>query len=291
MKPAPFYYHAPSSLDEALGLLHDLKDDDTKVLAGGQSLMPILNMRLARVNHLVDINGLRELDYIRAGQGKLAIGALTRHRTLEHSTEVASQIPLLAEALPQIGDRQVRFRGTAGGSLAHADPAAELPTIARALDAEVLVGSQSGRRIIPAAELFETFLTTTLAADELLLEVRFPVAPPRSGHAFLELSRQLGTFAIVSAAAVVTIEDRRIGHAQLALGGVGSTPVRPSGAEEALRGAPLTLATFAEAGRLAAEETDPSTDVHGSAAYRKQMAAVYTRRALQIAAERAAAGD
>lgn len=287
MKPAPFYYHAPSSLDEALGLLRDLRDDDAKVLAGGQSLMPILNMRLTRANHLVDINGLRELDYVRGEQGGLVMGALTRHRTLERSAEVASRIPLIAETMPQVGDRQVRFRGTLGGSLSHADPAAELPTIAVALDAEIVVGSRSGTRTVPASDFFLSFFTTVLEPDELLTEVRFPGLPARSGCAFLELTRQAGAYPIVSAAAVVTLEDGRIADARLALGGVGDTPIRARRAEAALHGQRPTLEVFADAGRLAADDTDPGADVHGSAEYRGEMAAVYARRALQTAADRA----
>ena len=287
MKPAPFYYHAPSSLDEALGLLRDLRDEDAKVLAGGQSLMPMLNMRLARANHLVDINGLRELDYAREERSGLAMGALTRHRTLERSADVARRIPLLTEAIPQVGDRQVRFRGTLGGSLAHADPAAELPTIAVALDAEMVVRSRSGTRTVRAADFFLSFFTTALEPAELLTEVRFPAFPARSGCAFLELTRQLGAYPIVSAAAVVSIDDGRIADVRLALGGVGETPIRAHGAEAALRGQRPTLEVLTEAGRLAADDTDPGADVHGSAEYRKEMAAVYARRALQTAADRA----
>ncbi len=291
MKPAPFYYHAPSSLNAALELLRDLRDDDAKVLAGGQSLMPMLNMRLARTNHLVDINGLHELDYVREEQGGLVIGALTRHRTVERSAEVARRTPLLTEAMPQVGDRQVRFRGTFGGSLAHADPAAELPTIATALDAEMVVGSQSGMRTVPASDFFLSFLTTALEADELLVEIRFPALQTGSGCAFLELSRQLGTYAIVSAAAVVTIEDGGIADARLALGGVGATPIRARRAEAALRGQRPTTEAFMEAGRLAGDDTDPAADVHGSVAYRKEMATVYARRALTTAADRAMASS
>jgi len=289
MKPAPFYYHAPSSLGEALGLLRDLRDDDAKVLAGGQSLMPLLNMRLARVNHLVDINGLGELDYVRPDGDGLVIGALTRHRTLEYSAEVASRTPLLTQALPQVGDRQVRFRGTLGGSLAHADPVGELSTIAVALDAEIVLGSQSATRTVPASDFFLTFLTTALEPDELLMEVHFPALPGHAGCAFLELSRQLGAYAIVSAAAVLTIEDGGIASARLALGGVGATPIRARRAEAALHGQRPTTEAFMEAGRLAADDTDPAADVHGSVAYRKEIAAVYARRALKTAADRAMA--
>src|SRR6266571_1843509 len=210
MKPAPFAYHAPSSLDEALALLHDLCDEDAKVLAGGQSLMPILNMRLARVNHLVDINGVRELDSLREEPDGLVVGALTRHRTIEHSAQVARLHPLLAEAMPLIGDRQIRFRGTMGGSLAHADPAAELPTIAVALDAEMTVTGRSGTRQVQASDFFVSFFTTALEPDELLVSVRFPALRAGSGCAFLEFTRQLGAYPIVSAAAVMRIDNGQI---------------------------------------------------------------------------------
>jgi carbon-monoxide dehydrogenase medium subunit len=248
--------------------------------------MPMLNMRLARTNHLIDINGLRELDYVREEQGGLVVGALTRHRTIERSAEVAQRLPLLTEAMPQIGDRQIRFRGTFGGSLAHADPAAELPTIATALDAEMVIGSRTGRRTVAASDFFLSFLTTALEPDELLIEVRLPVLPAGAGCAFLELSRQLGTYAMVSAAAVVTIEDGRIADARLALGGVSDTPIRARRAEATLRNQTPTPDVLAEAGRLAAEDTDPGGDVHASAAYRREMAAVYARRALKAAADR-----
>lgn len=288
MKPARFVYHAPSSMDEALGLLGDLQDADAKVLAGGQSLMPMLNMRLVRPKHLIDINRVGELSYLRGpDEGGLVIGSLTRQRTLERSPEVAARAPLLAEALPLIGDRQVRYRGTIGGSLSHADPVAELPTIAVALDAELVVGRRGGRRTVPATEFFTMFLTTVLEPNELLLEVRIPPVPPRSGFAFLELARQHGAYAIVSAAAHLVLDNGRVGAARIALGGVGPTPIRATQAESLLAGQGPTPEVIAEAARLAAEATDPSGDVHGSAGYRREMAAVYTRRALQTALARA----
>lgn len=288
MKPPPFEYHAPSSMDAALALLDEFQEQEVKVLAGGQSLMPMLNMRLVRPNHVVDINPLREMDFLRpTGDGGLSIGALTRQRTLELSDEVAQRVPLIAEAVPLIGDRQVRYRGTIGGSLAHADPSAELPTIALALDAELTVGSRSGRRTVPAREFFVTVLTTVLQPNELLLEARFPPRPPGAGYAFLELVRQHGAFAIVSAAAMVALDDGKISEARLCLGGVGPGPIRASRAEQALRGEAPTAAAFAEAARLAAQDTDPGSDVHGSAEYRREMAAVFTRRALEAASARA----
>ena len=289
MKPAPFVYHAPSSVDEALGLLEDLREDDAKVLAGGQSLMPLLNMRLARPAHLVDINGLNDLNFMRGTDGGgLAVGALTRHRSLERSPNVARLIPLLVEAIPFVGDRQVRFRGTIGGSLAHADPVAELPTVALALDAELVIGGPSGHHTVPASDFFLDFLTTALEPPDLLLEVRFPPPERSAGYAFLELARQLGAYAIVSAAAMIALEDGRISSARLCLGGVGPTPIRVRRAEALLVGQQPGPEAFSAAARLAAEQTDPGADVHASAAYRRDMAEVYARRALELAASRAA---
>jgi carbon-monoxide dehydrogenase medium subunit len=291
VKPARFQYHAPSGLEEALGLLSDLRDDDVKVLAGGQSLLPLMNMRLARPKHLVDINELSELSYIRAEEGGgLAIGALTRHRALERSPEVTARAPLLAEVMPLIGDRQVRCRGTMGGSLAHADPVAEIPTVALTLDAELVIGSTGGTRTVRAADFCVSYLTTVLEPADLLLEVRLPASPPGAGFAFLELVRQQGSFAIVSAATMVSLRDDVIEEARICLGGVAPTPMRATRAEMLLRGERPSGDVFAAAARLAAEDTDPGADVHGSEDYRRQMAEVYTRRALATALERARRG-
>ena len=290
MKPAKFEYHAPDSVPEALALLGELRGQDAKVLAGGQSLMPLLNMRLARPSHVVDINGLRDLDYITpTADGGLAVGTLTRQRALERSPEVASRVPLLAEAIPLVGDRQVRTRGTLGGSLAHADPAAELATVAVALDAELLLTSPTQSRTVRATEFFVTVLTTLLEEDELLREVRFPPPHPGAGHAFLELTRQRGAYAIVSAAAVLALEDNRIVDARLVLGGVGPTPIDSENAREALIGHEPSDGLFSAAARLAAEDSDPDADVHGTVAYRKEMAQVYAKRAFKIAVSRATA--
>jgi CO/xanthine dehydrogenase FAD-binding subunit len=288
VKPARFLYHAPSGLKEALGILGDLRDDDVKVLAGGQSLLPLMNMRLARPKHLVDINDLSELSYIRAEEsGRLAIGALTRHRTLERSPQVAARAPLLAEVMPLIGDRQVRCRGTIGGSLAHADPVAEIPTIALTLDAELLIGNATGTRTVGAADFSLSYLTTVLEPADLLLEVRLPAPPPGAGFAFLELVRQQGAFAIVSAATMVTLREGVIDEARICLGGVAPTPMRATRAEALLRGEQPAVDAFAAAARLAAEDSDPGGDVHGSEDYRREMAEVFTRRALATALERA----
>lgn len=287
MKPPPLHYNAPSTLDEALQLLRDL-GDDAKVLAGGQSLMPLLNMRLARPRHLVDINGIGELDYVRpTDEGGLALGALVRHRTLEHAPVIAERVPLLAEAAPLIGDRIVRYRGTIGGSIAHADPVAELPTLAVALDAQLVIGSRSGTRTVPASDFFLGPLTTVLEPDELLVEVHFPPQPSGTSHAFLELARQHGAFAIVSVAASLTFDDGHIAGARLAVGGAAPTSIRGSAAENLLRGEAPSKALFAEAAQRVAVACEPTSDVHGTEEYRREMAEVYTRRALALAAQRA----
>ncbi|HZT05823.1 MAG TPA: xanthine dehydrogenase family protein subunit M [Chloroflexota bacterium] len=291
MKPARFEYHAPESVDQALGLLNDLREDDVKILAGGQSLMPLLNMRLARPRHLVDINGLRELAYVKADTaGGLAIGAMTRHRALERSPDVARAAPLLAEAVPLIGDRQIRFRGTIGGSLAHADPVAEIPTVAAALDAELVLASAHRRRTVQAVDFPLGVLTTVLEPNEMVIEIRIPPPSPGTGFAFLELTRQHGAFAIVSAAVALTLERRTIAASRICLGGIAPTPLRASRAETLLVGAQPSASLFAEAGRLAAADSDPEGDVHGSAAYRREMAEVFTRRALHLARDRAQGG-
>jgi CO/xanthine dehydrogenase FAD-binding subunit len=290
MKPAPFEYHAPAAVDDALALLDALRDENAKILAGGQSLMPLLNMRLARPSHVVDVNGLHALDYVAPrGEDGLAVGALTRYRTLERSPTVASHLPLLAEALPLIGDRQIRCRGTAGGSLAHADPAAELPVVAGALDATLTLASAAGTRTVQASEFFLTVLTTALEPNELLTDVCFRVPRPGAGQAFIELARQHGAFAIVAVAAVLTLDDGRIDEVSLCLGGVGPTPIRATRAEALLRGERPGATVFAEAARLAAADAEPSPDVHGDEAYRREIAAVFTRRALAVAAARAGA--
>lgn len=288
LKPPPFHYHAPTSVEEAVGLLHELADQDAKVLAGGQSLMPLLNMRLARPRHLVDINGLAEIDYLKeTAEGGVAIGALTRQRTLERSPVVAERLPLLAEAVPLIGDRTIRCRGTLGGSLAHADPAAELGAVVVALDAEMVVWGPGGTRTVPASEFFVSYLTTALGPDELLVEVRFPPSPHERGCAFVEFARQHGAFAIVAAAAVLDMSDGHMAGIRVGLAGVGPTPIRARDAETLLVGRAPGREVFAEAAACAAGECEPDGDVHGSAQYRREMAEVYVRRALELAAERA----
>lgn len=285
MKPAPFDYHRPATVDEAVALL-DRHGPDTKVLAGGQSLLPMMKLRLARPTALVDINRVRELAYVRAADDGLAFGALARLDELE-SDEVRRRCPILADVARDIAHAAIRHRGTVCGSLAHADPAAELPVAALVLEADLVATGPRGSRVIPAREFFVTYLTTALGAGEMLTEARFPALAPGSGWSFLELARRPGDFAIVSAAAVLDVDRRGvITSARIALGAVAERAVRCPEAEAALTGAPGGREAFEHAAALAAAPLDPPADVHGSAAYRKHIARVLVGRALTQAWQR-----
>ena len=287
MKPAAFDYLAPTSVEEALALLADL-GDGAKPLAGGQSLVPLMNFRLVRPQHLVDLNGLGELAGIRQDDGHLVIGAMTRQRAVETSALVSRRCPLLAEAMPQIGHAQIRNRGTVGGSLAHADPAAELPAVVAALDGELVVRSARGRRTMKSEQFFVGYLTTAAQPGELLVEVRLPAMPPRTGTAFMEISRRHGDFALVGVATTLTVDEAGvcIGSA-IALTGVGPTPVVAREAARALVGVRPSPEALEDAGRRVSASVHPDSDLHASSEYRKHVAGVLTRRALARAAERA----
>jgi carbon-monoxide dehydrogenase medium subunit len=280
MKPPAFQYFAPSSLDEALALRAE-HADDCAVLAGGQSLMPMLNLRMAFPGTLIDLAGVGELAGIREWDGGVAIGAMTRQRAAERSTLLSERAPLAARALPNIGHTTIRNRGTVGGSIAHADPAAELPAVALALDAELVAASSSGERTIAARDFFAGFLTTSLAPEELLVEVRLPGLAAGHGVAFIELARRHGDFALVGVAAALALDGGgKIADARLAFIGVGGTPMRAREAEAVLRGEAPGDGVFAEAAECAKTEIDPSDDTHASAAYRRRIAGVLTQRAL-----------
>jgi carbon-monoxide dehydrogenase medium subunit len=280
MKPPAFQYFAPSSLDEALALRAE-HADDCAVLAGGQSLMPMLNLRMAFPGTLIDLAGVGELAGIREWDGGVAIGAMTRQRAAERSTLLSERAPLAARALPNIGHTTIRNRGTVGGSIAHADPAAELPAVALALDAELVAASSSGERTIAASDFFAGFLTTSLAPEELLVEVRLPGLAAGHGVAFIELARRHGDFALVGVAAALALDGGgKIADARLAFIGVGGTPMRAREAEAVLRGEAPGDGVFAEAAECAKTEIDPSDDTHASAAYRRRIAGVLTQRAL-----------
>jgi len=286
MKLPPVDYEAPKTVSEAVDLLAEHLDE-ASVLAGGQSLIPLLALRLAQPAVLIDINGIDELSGVSATNGWVAVGAMTRECIAEESETVAKTVPLLAAALPLVGHEAIRSRGTVGGSLAHADPAAELPAVARALDAEFVVRGQSGERVVPAAEWFEGFLTTSRRPDELLVEVRFPAAGRGTGFSFQEVARRHGDFAIVGLAASLTLSEGVISDARLAFAGVSDVPVRAVHAEDLLVGERPSAELFDEAGRRATDGMDPPADLHGSSAYRKQVAAALVRRGLRAAADNA----
>lgn len=284
MKPPPFAYARAGSPEEAVALLSDA-GEDAKLLAGGQSLVPLLNFRLARPSVLIDVNPLVELDFLRLGQNGagLALGALCRHSALERSTELVGPWQAVAEAVPMIGHYPIRARGTVGGSIAHADPSAELPLLCLAFDAEIDALGPQGRRTIASSDFFRGPFSTVLAPDELLVEARFPTPPVGARTVFEEFSERAGDFALASVCVGVVVEDGRCTWARIALGGVGATPLRATPAEEALVGAELGEDTVAEAAALAAGACDPRSDFHGSSEFRKELVQELTLRALNRA--------
>ena len=279
MKPPRFDYHAPESLAEALDLLAD-SGPDARILAGGQSLVPVLNFRLARPQVLIDINRIPKLAGIEDRGDRLVIGAMTRQREIETSDSVARAVPLLHEATRYVAHLPIRTRGTVGGSIANADPAAEDPAVAAALEATMVCRSRRGERRIAAAGFFVDVLTTALEPDEMLVAVEFPGIPDGAGAAFAEISRRDGDFALAGVAAQITVSNGRVSDARIAACGVGPAPIRFRNAEEILldsAGEPETMDAAADA---VAASCDPHDDVHASAAYRRQLAAAMTRRAL-----------
>ena len=282
MKPAGFRYHVPASADEAVAVLAE-RGDGAKALAGGQSLVPLLNMRLAAVSDLVDLNRCADLDYARP----LEIGAVARQRTVELSADMRRECPLLVDALRWVGHPPIRNRGTVGGSLVHADPAAELPAVAVALDAVLVVRGPEGEREVAAAGFFTGVFETAMAPDELLVAVRFPRQAPDSRSCFLELARRHGDFAIAGVAAVVRIEEGRVAEVRLSLAGVDATPVRAARAEAAVLGEPPSPELFSHAADVASGECSPSADLHGSPDYRRQLVRVLVERALTTCVEAA----
>ena len=289
MKPPPFEYHAPDSVDEALALLAQ-HGDEAKVLAGGQSLIPVLNFRLARPSVIVDLNRIGVLAGIDAANGGLRIGAMTRQREAERSAAIAQRTPLLAEALGWVAHPQIRTRGTIGGSLAHADPAAELPAVMLALDARFRLRRGTAERVVAARDFFTGLFMTTLAVDELLVGIDIPEAEPRGGSAFLEVARRHGDFALVGIAVTLVLDDRgTCRDARLAYVNAGPGPYRSARAEAAVQGQRLTPGMLRAAADAAVAEARPASDVHASADYRRQLVRVLTERALARAFERAAA--
>jgi carbon-monoxide dehydrogenase medium subunit len=291
MKPAPFKYIAATSLQQALSLKAD-HGDEAKFLAGGQSLIPTMNFRLARPAILIDINQIDELAGIgRGASGGLVIGALTRYHQLEGHPGMIARFPLLGETLPHIAHPQIRNRGTIGGNLCHADPASELPAVALALEARLRLQAASGERWVAAADFFVGSLTTDLGTDEMLVEIDFPPPKPDTGSCFMEIARRRGDFAIAGLAAMVTLgEDNRCRHVRLGFCGVGETPVDASAAADILVGHEVTEEAIAEVADSIQQLIEPAGSVHATADYQRHVAGVLTERALATANQRARDG-
>jgi aerobic carbon-monoxide dehydrogenase medium subunit len=287
VKMPAFRYHRPTSVEEALGLLAEY-GSDAKVLAGGQSLIPLLALRLSQPEHLVDIGRVAGLGSIEDGPGGFTIGAAVRHADVELSPVTVKAAPLVAAAMPHIGHRAIRNRGTVCGSLAHADPAAELPAVALATDAEFVVRSSTGERRIPAADFFLGYLTSALDETELLTAVHFPAWPDRTGASVQEISRRHGDYALVGLAAVLGLDgDGKVERAALSFLGAGATPVRVPQAEALLVGERPDESAFAEAAAVVTKTIEPPADNHATAAYRAHVAGVLTKRCLAEALGRA----
>jgi CO/xanthine dehydrogenase FAD-binding subunit len=273
-------------VEDALGWLTRYQGD-AKVLAGGQSLMPLLNFRLLRPAALIDLNRVASLSYIKEVDGQVRLGAMTRQRAVEFSPVVRQRLPLLVEATRWVGHLPIRTRGTIGGSIAHADPAAEYPAVLTALEGEVVTRSPRGERTLRPADLFQTYLTTTLEPDEILTEVRLPAMPAGAGYAFVEFARRHGDFALVGIAALVVMEGKRLARARLATAGASPVPVRLKAAEQILERDGLSDEAIAAAAARASELVAPDSDIHASADYRRHLTGVLTGRALKRARERA----
>ena len=285
MKPAPFEYEAPATVEEALSLLEE-HGEEAKFLAGGQSLIPLLALRLARPTALIDLNPLDELRFIHTGDTTV-IGAMTTHREVERNEYLFDRCPMIREAMALVGHVAIRNRGTVGGSCAHADPAAEWPVLTLVLDAEFEVKGPGGTRMVPADELFLSYFTTSLEPEEMVTEVRFRLPVESAGTTFMELSRRHGDFGIAGVAAVVTRENGFIKESRLGLMGAGGTPVRPTEAERILAGSEPTEDVLEAAAEAVDRAIEPTGDIHGSEDFRRNTAKVLTKRAVRRAFERA----
>lgn len=287
MKPAPFEYVAPASLAEALAVMAE-HGFDAKLLAGGQSLVPVMNFRLAQPTLIVDLNNLTELGGVRRENGTVRLGAMVRHRRLEFDADVAAWLPLLHETMPFIAHPQIRNRGTLGGSLAHADPAAELPVVAVVLNGRFHLQSQTGSRWVQASDFFTGLFTTALAPEEILTAVELPVLPERTGYAFVELARRHGDYAQAGVALTVQLDEAGVCQsARLVYLNVGEVPMVAGETAVSLQGQPLNEDTIQAAAEMATQnEIDPTGDVHATAAYKRHLAKVLTVRALWQARER-----
>jgi CO/xanthine dehydrogenase FAD-binding subunit len=286
MKPAPFNLLRPKSVDEALTLLQS-HGEEAKILAGGQSLVPLMNFRLAQPHNLIDLNGIEGLDQIKLDDQTLSLGAMVRQRDVERSPAIAERLPILREAIEQVAHPAIRNRGTVGGSLVHADPSAELPLLAVALDATFHLRSARASRSVAAKDFYQGYLLTDIAPDELLVAIDFHLPPAGSGWCCTEMARRHGDFAIVAVAVLLGCgRDRSIDFARVALGGVGPAPIRAVVAEQALLGERQGAELFRAAGDVAAQAVDPPADIHASSSYRRHLTGVLARRALTTAANR-----
>ncbi len=291
MKPPDFAYHRPSTIDEVLDQLAEFGDEG-KVLAGGQSLVPLLALRLARPEHVIDIGRIAPLAAISEDEGGLLMGALARHTDVEDSPVVRRAQPLVAAAMPHIGHRAIRNRGTPCGSIVHADPAAELPAVALAVGAEMIVRSRGGERTVAARDFFLGYLSSDVNDDEVLTGVRWPIWPSSAGWSVQEVSRRHGDYALVGLAALLDVDGTgRVAAAALSFFGAASTPVRVSEAEDLMVGEPPTTELFAEAASVVTRSLEPPDDNHASAAYRAHVAGVLTRRCLAEAHTRVGAAS
>jgi carbon-monoxide dehydrogenase medium subunit len=283
MIPAAFEYARPTTVEEALRALAD-GGEDAKILAGGQSLIPVMRLRLAAPSTVVDLTRVTELRGVRDDGDALVIGAMTTHSDVLADPLIAQHAPLIAEATETVADRQVRHRGTFGGALAHADPAGDLPAVALALDAEFVLAGPGGRRTVPARDFFVDYLTTALAEDELLVEVRVPKLAGQWGMHYEKFNRVAQAWSIVAVAAAVRRENGHIAEARIGLTNMGPTPLRATATEQALAGVAAGADAIADAARHAAEGTEPSDDLNAKADYRRHLAQVLTRRAVTVAA-------
>ena len=286
MKPAAFSYHRPESAEEAVAVLGRLGDEG-RILAGGQSLVPLMNFRLAQPEHVVDVNRLTELDYVRDEGGAVRVGALARQSTVETDSAVAERLPLLREAIGFVAHPPIRHRGTLVGSVAHADPAAELPAVALCLEATVTVRGAGGDREIAAEDFFLGPFETAIEPGELATEVAFPAAAPGTGYGFVEFARRHGDFAIAGAGVTLALREGRIADPRVVLCGVGPTPLRAGAAERALDGAAPGDEAVAAAADAAVEGIEPPADMHGGTRYRTGVARAQVRRAIAKALDRA----
>jgi aerobic carbon-monoxide dehydrogenase medium subunit len=287
MKPAPFFYTTPTTVEEAIALLVE-HGDEAKLLAGGQSLVPMMNFRLVRPEHLIDLNRLEGLDYITERDGILAVGAMTRQRRLERSDLIRQHYPLIAAATAVLGHPASRNRGTVGGSIAHADLAAELPALLRTYGGSVIVQGSSGRRQIPAEAFFVTYLTTALEPSDMIVEVQFSQWPAGTGWCFLEESRRHGDFAVAGVTALLTLDANGLcSQVAVTLFGVGGVPIRIEAASDLLVGYVPDEDRIAAVAQTVPGQVEPESDIHASADFRRHLSTVLTRRALRQAAERA----